>query len=110
MSLPLSQSATVFAALGHEMRLRIVSLLCQGRALSISRLTEGTQLTRQAVTKHLEALAEAGLVKDVRSGRERLWEFDAARLDEARQSLDAIAAQWDQALQRLQRFVEDENV
>lgn len=62
------------------------------------------------MTKHLEVLADAGLVKDVRSGRERLWEFDATRLDEARQSLDAIATQWDQALERLQRFVEDENV
>ena len=66
----------------------------------------GTAITRQAVTKHLQVLADAGLVQDLRRGRERLWEFTPARLDEARQALDAISAQWGTALARLQRFVE----
>lgn len=101
-----TEAAPVFAALGHEMRLRIVARLCSGGAMSISRLTEGTDMTRQAVTKHLQVLAEAGLVQDVKRGRERLWQFEADRLQEARESLDAIAAQWDQALQRLKRMVE----
>lgn len=102
----LSASAPIFAALGDATRLRLVVALCAGGALSIAQLTAGTTITRQAVTKHLQVLADAGLVHDLRQGRERLWEFAPARLDEARQALDAIGAQWDAALARLQRFVE----
>jgi len=104
----LRKSAPIFAALGDETRLRLIAVLCAGGAMSITQLTSGTQITRQAVTKHLQVLAEAGLVRDVKTGRERLWEFELERLDEARRSLDIIAQQWDQALQSLQRAVEDE--
>lgn len=103
----LQQTAPVFAALGDPTRLRLVAALCAGGALSIAELTAGTAVTRQAVTRHLETLADAGLVSDVRQGRERLWEFEPARIDEARRSLDAIAQQWDTALQRLKSLVED---
>jgi DNA-binding transcriptional ArsR family regulator len=98
--------APIFAALGDETRLRLVAALCAGGALSITQLTAGTEITRQAVTKHLQVLADAGLVHDVRVGRERLWEFERERLDEARRALDAIAQQWDQALARLKAVVE----
>ena len=74
--------------------------------MSITQLTSGTQITRQAVTKHLQVLAEVGLVRDVKNGRERLWEFEMDKLDEARRSLELIAQQWDQALRSLQRAVE----
>jgi DNA-binding transcriptional ArsR family regulator len=103
----LQQAAPVFAALGDPTRLRLVAALCAGSVLSIAQLTAGTAVTRQAVTRHLETLAAAGLVRDVRQGRERLWEFEPARIDEARRSLDAIAQQWDAALQRLKSLVED---
>lgn len=102
----LHRSAPVFAALGDPTRLRLVATLCAGGALSITQLTAGTAVTRQAITKHLEVLAGAGLVQDIRQGRERLWELQPSRIDEARRALDAIAAQWDQALQRLKAFVE----
>src|SRR5882672_7192069 len=85
---PLRNSAPVFAALGDETRLRLVAVLCAGGALSIAQLTSGTDITRQAVTKHLQVLADAGLVRDLKVGRERLWEFESARLEEARRSLD----------------------
>jgi DNA-binding transcriptional ArsR family regulator len=98
--------APVFAALGDPTRLRLVAALCAGGALSIAQLTAGTAITRQAVTKHLEVLAHAGLVHDIRQGRKRLWEMEPARIDEARQWLDAIAVQWEQALKRLKTFVE----
>lgn len=91
----------MFAALGDRTRLQIVAVLCAGDAMSIAQLTSGTELTRQAVTKHLQVLADAGLVADVKVGRERLWQFEATRLDEARRSLDLISAQWDRALGRL---------
>ena len=88
------------------MRLRLIAVLCVGGAMSITQLTSGTVITRQAVTKHLNVLAAAGLVHDVKVGRERLWEFEPAQLNEARRSLEAIARQWDQALARLKAVVE----
>ncbi|HKR75049.1 MAG TPA: metalloregulator ArsR/SmtB family transcription factor [Rhodanobacter sp.] len=101
------KSAPVFAALGDPTRLRLLATLCAGGALSIAQLTAGTAITRQAVTKHLQVLADAGLVRDSWQGRERQWELEPSRLVEARRALDAIAAQWDQALVRLKRLVED---
>lgn len=100
------KSATLFAALGDETRLRLVATLCAGGALSIAQLTSGTAITRQAVTKHLQVLADAGLVRDIRLGRERLWEFEPTRLEQARRSLEAIAQQWDHALLKLKAIVE----
>jgi DNA-binding transcriptional ArsR family regulator len=102
----LQQCAPVFAALGDETRLLLVAVLCVGGAMSITQLTLGTDLTRQAITKHLTVLAQAGLVSDVKVGRERLWEFEPAHLAEARRSLETIAGQWDQALERLRLVVE----
>ncbi len=89
--------APVFSALGDETRLRLIVVLCAGGTLSIAQLTAGTPITRQAVTKHLQVLAEAGLVRDVKIGRERRWAFEPARLDEARFSLEVIAQQRDHA-------------
>lgn len=82
-------------------------MLCAGGAFSIAQLTAGTDITRQAVTKHLQVLAGAGLVKDLKIGRERLWQFDPTQLDEARRSLEVIGRQWEQALGKLKAFVED---
>lgn len=106
MAVSLGGPAMIFAALGDETRLRLVVLLCGGGALSISQLTLGTDITRQAVTKHLRVLAQAGLVRDTKLGRERLWAFEPDRLAEARRSLEMIGQQWDQALGQLQAFVE----
>lgn len=98
--------ASVFAALGDETRLRLVAVLCVGGAVSIAQLTATTDVTRQAVTRHLQVLADAGLVRDVKVGRERLWQFEPLQLEEARRALDLIAQQWDQALGRLKRSLE----
>jgi DNA-binding transcriptional ArsR family regulator len=104
---PLRQCAPIFAALGDERRLRLIALLCAGGAMSITQLTSGTDITRQAITKHLDVLAAAGLVRDVKIGRERLWEYEPSQVDEARRSLEAIAQQWDHALAKLKRAVEN---
>jgi DNA-binding transcriptional ArsR family regulator len=103
----LDDCAPIFAALGDQMRLRLVTALCLGGAMSITQLTAGTDITRQAITKHLSVLAAAGLIRDVKVGRERLWEFEPAQLDQARQSLEAIAQQWDHALAKLKLAVEN---
>ena len=99
--------APVFAALGDATRLALVARLCAGGPLSIARLTTGSDVTRQAITKHLGVLARAGVVTDVRQGRERIWTLDPAHLVEARGYLDEISIQWDRALGRLKKFVED---
>jgi DNA-binding transcriptional ArsR family regulator len=103
---PLQVYAPIFAALGDEMRLRLVAALCVGGAMSITQLTSGTDISRQAITKHLGVLAAAGLVRDVKIGRERLWEFEPTQLDEARRSLELIGRQWDHALAKLKLAVE----
>jgi DNA-binding transcriptional ArsR family regulator len=102
----LSAAAPVFTALGDKTRLHIVGRLCREGPLSISRLTDGTRVSRQAITKHLRVLADAGLVRGTRRGRERIWRMEARRLDEVRRYLGEISAQWDEALGRLQNFVE----
>ncbi len=104
----LRDPALVFAALGDKTRLDLVARLCAGGPLSITRLSAGTQVTRQAITKHLNTLAEAGLVRDIWAGRERLWEAEPRRLDEARRCLERIAGQWDEALARLKNTLERE--
>jgi DNA-binding transcriptional ArsR family regulator len=104
---PLQNCAPIFAALGDEMRLRLIAALCVGGAMSITQLTSGTDITRQAITKHLGVLAAAGLVRDVKVGRERLWEFEPKLLEEARRSLEIIAQQWDHALAKLKLAVEN---
>jgi DNA-binding transcriptional ArsR family regulator len=102
----LRAAAPLFAALGDETRLRIVARLCAGGPASIAGLTTGSGVTRQAVTKHLRVLEDAGLVRGAREGRESSWELQTEKLEEARRSLASISAQWDQAIDRLKAFVE----
>jgi DNA-binding transcriptional ArsR family regulator len=101
-------AAPVFAALGDAQRLRIVARLAREGALSISRITEGTEVTRQAVTKHLRVLERAGLARSERAGRETVWSIDPAPLRSAHRQIELIAEQWDSALERLRALVEDD--
>jgi DNA-binding transcriptional ArsR family regulator len=102
----LAASAPVFAALGDETRLRLVARLCEGGPASIAKLTEGADVTRQAIAKHLRVLEDAGLVRGSRDGRESVWELETRRLEVARAHLAQIEDQWDAALGRLKAFVE----
>lgn len=104
----LKDAAPVFAALGDATRLRLVVRLCVEGPLSIARLSEEAGVTRQAVTKHLQAMGDAGLVHDTRRGRERIWELEPKRLEKARRYLDQIADDWDAAINRLKAFVEED--
>jgi DNA-binding transcriptional ArsR family regulator len=103
----LRRSAPVFAALGDQTRLRLLGKLGDGTRFSIARLTRGSPLTRQAITKHLRVLERCGLVRGVRRGREKLFQLNPARLATARETLDQISQQWDRALARLKAFVEE---
>jgi len=102
-----SNAALVFAALGDVTRLQIVIRLCDGGPQSIVRLTEGSNVSRQAVTKHLRALSDAGVVRVERLGRETLWELEPKSFAEASQYLERISQRWDRALLRLKAFVEE---
>ena|SRR2546422_3361537 len=100
------RAAPIFAALGDETRLKLLTKLSGGSRVSIARLTESSTLTRQAISKHLRVLQDAGLVRGVRRGRENLFELEPEPLDDARRVLDGISRQWDAALARLKSFVE----
>jgi DNA-binding transcriptional ArsR family regulator len=104
--LRLQGSAPIFAALGDETRLGVVARLCTAGPMSIARLSAGSRVTRQAITKHLRVLAGAGLVRGRRQGRECVFTLEPEGLEEARRCLGLISSQWDDALGRLKVFVE----
>jgi DNA-binding transcriptional ArsR family regulator len=106
-ALNVTEAVPVFAALADPTRLRLLGRLSVDGPLSITRLSEGTGVTRQAITRHLDALGDAGLVRNARRGRERVFELDLKRLEKAKRYLDQVAAQWDEAADRLKAFVED---
>ena len=97
----LQACAAIFAALGQETRLSLVTKLSEGDRCSISQLTGGSKLTRQAVTRHLRVLEEVGLVHSTPSGRENLFELDTRPFKNIGEFLDFVSDQWDQALGRL---------
>ncbi|WP_195909547.1 ArsR/SmtB family transcription factor [Rhizobium tubonense] len=99
--------AMIFAALGDRTRLSLLTRLSDGQARSIAGLSADTDITRQAVTKHLRVLEEAGLVKSMRIGRESQFAFKPEPFVELRAYLDSVSRQWDDALSRLRTFVED---
>ena len=103
----LKSRASVFAALGDETRLALIGKLSKGPSQSISRLAAGSTLTRQAITKHLRVLEGAGVVHSVRVGRESRFEFRLQPLKELQSYLERVSDQWEDALGRLQSFVED---
>jgi DNA-binding transcriptional ArsR family regulator len=99
--------ASLFAALGDETRLWLVARLCDDGPMSIIELTAGSRITRQAITKHLRVMEQAGLVHSARRGRENVWGLEQRRLERAQRHLARISKQWDDALARLRRFVRE---
>jgi DNA-binding transcriptional ArsR family regulator len=102
------QAAPLFAALGDTTRLGLVRRLSAEGPLSITRLSDGSGITRQAITRHLHALGKVGLVRDSKEGREHVFSLDLKRLEIARQYLEHVSAQWDAAAARLKAFVEQD--
>jgi DNA-binding transcriptional ArsR family regulator len=102
----LAARAARFAALGDATRLTMLTRLARGEPQSIARLTQGTRMTRQAVTKHLRVLEDAGVVRSLRVGRESRFALKAQPLDDLRDYLDLVSRQWDAALGRLKALVE----
>jgi DNA-binding transcriptional ArsR family regulator len=103
----IENQAHIFAALGDPTRLSLVTKLIDRKPHSISTLTAGTKITRQAITKHLAVLEDVGLVSKIKEGRESLYELDPKPLESLQEYLEVIASQWDQALHSLKAFVEE---
>lgn len=99
-------AAPLFSALGDVTRLGLLVSLCASGPLTVTRLSGQFEVSRQAITKHLEVLSEAGLVRSLRQGRERIWTFEPKRLEDAHQYLERLAKEWDIALGRLKAYVE----
>jgi len=104
-----SDAAPVFAALGDPTRLSLLIKLSDGRQRSIAALSADTDLSRQAITKHLHVLEGAGLVKSIRVGRESRFAYCPAPVNDAKSFLQDISAQWGEALGRLQELVEQDD-
>ena len=102
-------AAPLFAALGDETRLQLVMRLAAGGPGSITRLSENSRVSRQAISKHLDVLSDAGLVRSSWRGRERVWNLAPERFSDAHEYLDRISRMWDQAIDRLRAFVETED-
>ena len=100
-------AAALFAALGDATRLQLLMRLSVSGPESIAQMSEKSAVTRQAITKHLQVLADAGFVAGERRGREHIWRLRPRRLRDAHAQLDRIARQGDDALERLRTFVEE---
>lgn len=98
--------AAVFAALADNTRLVIVSRLQDGSDRSISKLTDGLSLTRQGVSRHLRVLENARLVRRRRVGRETRYQLEFEQLSRARDYLARASSQWDQATDRLSKYLD----
>ena len=99
--------ARLFAALGDETRLALLARLSGGELRSIAQLTQGSRLTRQAITKHLRVLQAAKVVRCTRAGRESLFAFNPEPILTLQQYLALVSNQWDDALTRLKHLAED---
>ena len=99
-------TATVFAALGDETRLKLIARLIDAGPQSIAALADGFDISRQAISKHLRVMSDAGLARCGRQGREAVWQLEQDGLAGARQYLHAISKDWDDKLRRLKGLVE----
>ena len=105
--MPKAEPASVFAALGDATRIDLVDRLSDGTPRSIANLADGLPISRQALTKHLRVLERVGLASATRDGRETLYRIDPAGLLVAEAWIGTVSAQWDSAIDRLKRHVED---
>jgi DNA-binding transcriptional ArsR family regulator len=99
--------AAVFAALGDDTRLRLIANLTEAAPQSIASLAEGFDISRQAISKHLRVMSDAGLARSGRRGRETVWQLEEQGLTDAQRFLESISRDWDAKLRRLKALVEE---
>ena len=96
----------LWSAIGDPSRRRVLDLLVRGGEASASWLAGQVPFSRQAVSKHLAVLEEAGLISRRKQGREVLFQVHAARLDQATRAMAELASQWDRRLDSIKRLAE----
>jgi DNA-binding transcriptional ArsR family regulator len=96
----------LWSAIADPSRRRVLDLLVRDGEASASRLAGLVPFSRQAVSKHLVVLEQAGLVSHRKQGKEVLYQVDAARLDQATRALTDVARQWDRRLGAIKRLAE----
>src|SRR5829696_3283928 len=99
-------SAAIFAALGDETRLGLIARLSDDGPLSIASLADGFDMSRQAISKHLRVMNDAGIATSGRRGRETVWQLEPRALADATKYLQMISKDWDDKLRQLKRLVE----
>ena len=104
---PARDPAAIFAALGDPTRKRIVEILADGRSLRLSDLVVEFDTTRQTVTRHLDVLAEAGITRTARKGRERMTSLDPAAFEAVKDWLSRYDQFWEGRLARLKSMIEE---
>lgn len=96
----------LWSAIGDPSRRRVLDLLVSNGAVSASWLAGRVSFSRQAVSKHLVVLEQAGLISRRKQGREVLYQVEADRLDQATRAMADLAAQWDRRLGAIKRLAE----
>src|SRR3954447_20063233 len=102
---PRRMAVDVFAALADPTRRQVVNELASRDTVTATELARTLRVTRQAVAKHLAALAEAGLAAPRRQGRETRYRLTPEPLEEAVDWIASVGGQWDDRLARLERHV-----
>ena len=96
----------LWSAIADPSRRRVLDLLIRNGEASASRLAGRVPFSRQAVSKHLVVLEEAGLISRRKHGREVLYQVEAARLDQATRAMADLARQWDRRLDTIKQLAE----
>lgn len=96
----------VFAALGDGTRRAIYEHVVNQGPVTATELTETFPISRQAITKHLDRLAAAGLATSAKHGREMRWQADTAPLSAAVTWAEEVGSAWDRRLERLAKRFE----
>jgi DNA-binding transcriptional ArsR family regulator len=100
-----NRTDAIFSALADPTRRQVILALSEQGPSTATGLSAQLPVTRQAVTKHLAALADAGLVTATRRGREKLYRISPAPLTEAVTWMADLGARWDERLAALRRHV-----
>jgi DNA-binding transcriptional ArsR family regulator len=101
-----ARADAVFAALADPTRRLLVERMAGASTVTASGLASELPISRQAVAKHLAALARAKLVRSARVGRETRYSLDATPLSEAARWIARVGAEWDGRLEDLERLFE----
>ena len=103
-------SERVFSALADTTRRRLLLTLAESSPKTATQLAHEFPITRQGIMKHLNLLAEAGLVQAQPRGREKRYSFTPEPLHSVSEWIEAIGAKWDERLQRLKDLVENDEL